>query len=425
MPIRCVETQYLTIAGARGVGLGHAGDTLEFTSEDQGPVDIEERGLRPLLVVAVTVPAFQFRYRQLIDPASPRALSEILKDAWSQTSRIGMPRILEMNSSVAALDRGFIGWVESQGIEATIATRNMKSLSSVQGQSAISLNFSCKWNVTVEQKESTTVTLADGNAGLAQHDLFAMEHTIMPSMVQLNAKSFLDRGQRYCTAPTAAGDWAPTEVVLDTRKAPKPHLSTSALIAGHEPPPGLQDLLAQWPGGRGKFLSSLGISISDVDFWLQGRARLEEVQEYSLFSQLRISLNDYDEYELEGGYLILADGKTSFKRLYEELSSGGDLRFSHEMLGPEGQTHALRILVFASWGGLLNVALFRRDGKAESLLDKHQALINLRDPVQAPEDVWDSLSAVADNYLKFPHPETVGVVLEERHQSWFDSLEHL
>lgn len=172
MTIRRVETQYLTITGARGVGLDEHSSELRFVDEVNGPQEVHAMGLRPLLVVGVTVPAFNLYFRQLVNPGRPAPLSALLKAAWSPVARLGMPTYLEFNEFTASVDRGFLRWVREVGVTPRIVERrNFKSLVARQVQSSKQLLFASTFG-PFPSATQRGVDLAAANQSLAYYEAF-------------------------------------------------------------------------------------------------------------------------------------------------------------------------------------------------------------------------------------------------------------
>lgn len=89
MAIRCFETQYLTIVGAKGAGMNANGD-VQFTEEDRGPGDMHEVGLQPLHVYSIVIPAYGLCVSRVLPASQPR-ITLFLAQAWSAEEGIGCP----------------------------------------------------------------------------------------------------------------------------------------------------------------------------------------------------------------------------------------------------------------------------------------------------------------------------------------------
>lgn len=246
-------------------------------------------------------------------------------------------------------------------------------------------------------------------------------------MENWHVELFLQRDARHCDkAPVTLDDWDPRAVPTPVRRTPPTvHARHSEPSDSSDfPPEGLSELLDQWPGGRARVFGRLGIKGIEVDQWLKGGADFRPEATSALYKLLRVELSQHGDWELAGGYLICARGARKFCSLYDALSHGGDLRFSHELVGPDGETLDVRVLVFANYRNLANFAFFDRQQREQDLLDSTRRLINLGAPLRAPRALWEDIQVVVRALEKnLQHVESIGALLESRHQDWFDSLE--
>lgn len=395
MAIRCFETQYLTIVGAKGAGMNSRGE-VQFTEDDRGPADMQQIGLQPLHVYSIVIPAYGL-YLSRVLPWRQATITQFLAQAWAPDEQIGCPMYLEMRGTLLEADRGFVDWLRSVGVEPRAVDRNRKSLIATEIHTAKLSAFSCTFG-SRSGTRSGPLALPRANLGLKAEGQFRRQYPGLLSMDTICYEAFMDRGQRFVTqAPLPAADWDATSLPLASSErisAALPPFDSSDPYAW--PPRGLRELLEQWPGSRRKLLGECGLPALVVDEWLRERAQLPGPEKHALFDKLGITPSEHgDGYQLSGGYLLIAKSSKAACSLYDELSHGGDLRFSYELHGPNGDQSSMRVLVFANWGDLANVMLFNRDGKAEQALERER-LINLGPPLRAPASVWADVQKMVD-----------------------------
>lgn len=421
MSIRCFETQYLTIVGAKGAGMNAQGE-VQFTEEDRGPADMDQIGLQPLHVYSIVIPAYGLYLSQVL-PQRQATVTQFLAHAWANDEQIGCPMYLEMRDTLLEADRGFADWVRSVGVTPRAVGRNRKSLIATEIHTAKLTAFSCTFGVRFGPR-CGPLPLPTANLGLKSQGQFRRQYPGLLSMDTICYEAFMDRGQRFVAKPPlAAPDWDSMSLPLASSgriAAALPPLDFDDAYAW--PPPGLRELLEQWPGSRRTLLGECDLPALVVDEWLRERAQVPGPGKQALYDKLGITPSEYgDGYQLSGGYVVVAKSSKSACSLYHVLSDGGDLRFSYELLGPDGERSSMRVLVFANWGAPANVMLFHRDGKAEQALERKR-LINLGHPLRAPAPVWADVEKIVELQDRLPDLHRAGAMLEARHAAWFDSI---
>lgn len=422
MAIRCFETQYLTIVGAKGAGMNANGD-VQFTEEDRGPGVMHEVGLQPLHVYSIVIPAYGLCVSRVLPASQPR-ITLFLAQAWSAEEGIGCPMYVEMRDKLLNADRGFIEWIRSVGVEPVAVGRNRKSLIATEAHTAKLRAFECTFGGRMAL-HSGPLPLPEANLGMKAYRQFQRQYPGLLSMETFCYEAFVDRCKRFAaSAPLPATDWDAKSVPLASAARFAAALQPFDFDDAHTwPPPGLRELLDQWPGSRRGLLAECALPALVVDEWLRERAQIPGPGKHSLYDKLNISPSERgDGYRLSGGYLIIAKSASAAGALYNALSEGGDLRFSHELHGPDGEQAYMRVLAFANWGDPANLMLFHRDGKAEQALERKR-LINVGEPLRAPRPVWTDIERIVALQERLPYFERAGAMLEARHASWFDSLE--
>jgi hypothetical protein len=408
------ETQFLTIAYAKDVGLDRQHRVVAF---DANEYSRKEAGLTALLVYSVVAPAYSFYSRLLVDASSPVSISSFLAKAWSKEAGLGMPYSLEVKQQVLTADRGYTAWIRSHGVE-LVPPSSIKSIISFE-RSSLDVQIATWWGRGDNQ---ALRKLDRANAAIQEYDIFSPRFSSRKSMETHTFEAWHARDMRFFVGKPLVTDW--DAAVLVEKVRPRP--SAELIVHADDDPAifveGIKEISAMWPGGRRAFFGGLTFSRKEFDFWVAGRANLDQ----SDFAQIRELANidyrdEYDEWELGGGYLLMATTPSSVISAYDTLSHGGDLRFSFEVLGPLGELPALRFLVFASCCGMANIILFERGGPAEKALNERK-LINLQDAVHAPLDVWETVTTIIEHRETFNEPGLVGAAFSVKHDEWLDKM---
>lgn len=415
-PIYDAETQYLTIAFAKAVGLDRQGCVVPFDPREWKRRDLQ---LAPLLVYSAVAPAYSQQVRMLVDPRKPVAVSRFLALAWSAKTLLGLPLTLQTKATLLSADKGYASWVKALGVD-LIQAAAIKRINAFE-RTSLDVAFSSQWGHQGAPEECRPLDQA--NAAILAHDMFRAEIGAQRySLEDHTYRAWLGRPKRFFDGPALDHDWDAAAIEERPIRGPKPDLAAhgeEVMIV-----PGLEDVADMWPGGRRILLKDLEITARDFDFWLAGRAHLPAAGSARLEALLGITyLPVFDEWQMAGGHLLVATTVKQVKRAYDELSHGGDLRFSFEILGPAGEVPGMRCLVFASCGGFTNIVLFERGSTVEAALSGH-CLINLQAPVRAPLGVWDTVTAIIRDWREFETPGEMGIAFEAKHSRWLNENGH-
>lgn len=409
------ETQFLTIAYAKSIGLDRQQRVVAFNPNENSR---EEVDLSALLVYSVVAPAYSFYSRMLVDARNPVSISSFLAMAWSKEAGLGMPYFLEVKSQLLTADRGYATWIQSHGVEIR-PPLSIKSITSFENAS-LDVEFATWWGREVNRHAPRS--LVQANAALREYDIISTHYGSRKSMEQHTFEIWDARDKRFFDGKPLETDWDASALVENVRWRP----SAELIVRSDEYPEiyvgSIKEISAMWPGGRRAFFSDLDLSQKEFDSWAAGRANIEQSEFAQISALANIEyLRDCDEWELGGGYLLMATTPRTVISAYNTLSHGGDLRFSFEVLGPLGELPALRFLVFESWGGVANIILFERGGPAEKVLNERN-LFKLQDAVHAPPDIWETVTKIIDQRESFKEPGKIGAAFAVMHDAWLDKM---
>lgn len=413
------EMQYLNVSFAKEVGLNRRGGVATFESDR---ISRESAGLKPLLVYSIVAPCYSVMARMLVDATTPIPISQFLSQAWSSEYRLAMPQRLETEAALLASDHGFVNWAQSQGVACSPAVSS-KALRAF-ARSAQNLQWAITWSA-LDNGDKPAPRLEMANQSLFNYDTFpiTISSAFRKSMDHLTFDAWIARERRFFKGSWAADDWNPACMVENPKTVPKPHL---AVLRSNEEDgplyiPGLKELVTMWPGGRRAFFQDLHGTAGDFDHWVAGRAQLpiDAIMEVLAKADAFIDPR-HGEYVLGGGQLLVARTAKDVDCVYTQLSHGGDVEFSFEVVSPPGEEIPMRVLVFASCGDQTNLILFPKIDGAASLLDALD-LINQTRARQAPSDVWETIKWIAKHYEKFDNPQSVAKEFGIRHGGWLSA----
>ncbi|CAN7782453.1 hypothetical protein LJR175_008218 [Variovorax sp. LjRoot175] len=416
--IHDAETQFLTIAVAKDIGLDQKGLVAQFDALNATRAEL---GLQPILIYSVVAPAFSRYVRMLVDARRPIPISQFLENAWSKEVNLGMPMSVQAKASLLANDLGFVSWIESLGI-AVVPAASINCANAFERASQ-KLQASIQWNS--HRYTAKPVALDAANASLLDHDAFsAFVGGARKSMYQYNYKSWDAREKSFSTRASIANDWNAAAIVEHPRTKLDPELKVRRYERRNSVP-GINDVLSLWPKGRTVVLKDLNIRAQDFDLWIQGRCHLHPESFARLVEMLDLEFSDAayvddDVWEMGGGYLLVATSHARTVSAYDVLSHGGNLRFAFEVVGTSGERLASRVLLFAPWRGPTTIVLFARGTPVEKLLDE-RGRFDLQEPDRAPPEVWASIRKIVDRQLDFDIPGRVGSEFESAHAEWLES----
>lgn len=420
--ILCVETQLLTIGVAKNVGLDCHGQVRELDWQFDA---IEAAGLRPLWVYSVVVPAYRQYRRLLVDPQRPESISSFLRSVWSADQAMGMPRVMHASSTLLASDRGFARWLEALGIriETPASVKQIAAVERVAADAAFGATFVYRTGSDVPPVDWS---IKSANASLKYYDRFSeTDCSRLTSMEQMTFRAWDSRTMRFCEEPALNEDWDATAIRPRSEpKRPAPGLAVDTDDVAENQPVyihGVKEIVAQWLGGSGSLLKSIGLKRDEFSFWTDGRAHLPVGGFGALAAALNIEYRfDLEDFEVRGGCILKGSTRAAARTAFEVISHGGDLEFGFEILSPGGEVPPMRFFVFKAWGGEATIMLFDRAGPAVRALETDFGALLSR-PRRADERVWSDVLRIVEQQAEIPSPPRVVAEFARDHQDWLES----
>jgi hypothetical protein len=131
-----------------------------------------------------------------------------------------------------------------------------------------------------------------------------------------------------------------------------------------------KDMVTCWPNSVAEIARSIGSTTRDLKWFLDGKASLDKRALSELLSVLGIEWLEEGYYQASGPCLLVAKNLYAAHRIYDQLSHGGDLSFSYEVVPESGQTDpSWRYLLFQGCGEPPSIMMFERGSKAAANLN--------------------------------------------------------
>lgn len=432
------RTHYLSLAVCKHIFL-HQTHGLVFVRDAMRCLEAEKYGLSPLLLYALSIPGTAIRRMTFTPLDQPQALYATVHRLWAQEEMgfRGCPNALMLSRQVAASSFALGDRLALDGVEMIVANKGDK----VSGAALRSAQQDAMWLGT---------TLANSR----RIDTLARLEEVAAARHRIDVEIGMTKGQRqeqWAALPcrrlsiSSGGekmDWSPGswmyswEANLPPVSQPRcfytgdydgkvwlltgggsPALEGGTeedeLSEGLEGPGGndqvvvalAKDLVACWPNSAAEIARSIGITARDLKWFLDGKAGLNESVRSELLSVLGIEWREYGRdgsYEASGPRVLVAKAVGAATRIYDEMSHGGDLTFSFEVVPEKGQPDpSWRYLLFQSYGGPANIMMFERGSRAAEMLND-KSFINFEGVRQVSSRLYRSVVALAARASRSP-----------------------
>lgn len=148
-------------------------------------------------------------------------------------------------------------------------------------------------------------------------------------------------------------------------------------------------LLDCWPNKLSDIANAIGTTSKQLLWFLNRQATLPETVIDNLSELLGIEAStDYVDYDVTGPCVLIAEGPKKCSTAYEELSNGGDIEYSVEVLPEKGAPDpSWRYVVFAAYGKRPNIFMFQRGSKTTDQLGIN-LLMNYQGERKVPPSIY-------------------------------------
>lgn len=375
--IMLIREHHFYVAVAKHVFI-HQEDGIVFVSN---PIRIEDArifGLKPLIMYGLTVPGTQIKWSTFSTLDEPRSLMGVLQEAWESVKGLrGYPDILKINRYLAESSPEITSKLDKYGITAVVSGDRHLSASLRVAQQSV---FDLTWNIRC----NTIKCLEDLNThAMYCHDEEIKTQWLLNKNILESAKLWLDIPHRPINmSRTYLMDWSPGKW-LYTWEANVPHNSarvfknvdrvvilcnitdretTEEEIYDYCAAKKSKIIVDCWPNSQAEIAKAIGSSVKELQWFLANKGKIQETE--GLFYLLGIEINrEYVDYDIVGPCVLLAKNMKAIKEVYDELSHGGDLEFSIEVVPQNGMPDpSWRYLVFCACAGFISIIMIPRGG---------------------------------------------------------------
>lgn len=422
------RTNYFSLAMCKHIFL-HSTHGLVFVRDAMQCREAERYGLAPLLLYALSIPSTAIRRMTFAPLEKPHALYATLHRLWTQESEgfRGRPDALILSRQVAAASPTLGDRLARDGVELIVADKGDKVLGAAlrtAQQDAMWLGFFSGGSRRIDTLDRLDEAASERHrfdakmhmgkhrqrqeqwaalpcrpswapAGGQEMDwssgpwLRSWEEALPPvsqpryfhddnrhrKMWLLTGSPAVENGRDEEDESAAGEGWADDDD------------STVVALA--------KDLVTCWPNSAAEIARSIGTTTRDLKWFLDRKAGLDEDTLTEFLSVLGIEWLEQGYYEASGPCVLVAKDVGAATRIYNELSHGGDLNFSFEVVPESGQTDpSWRYLLFQSYGGPPSIIMFERGSRAADRLND-KIFINFEGVRPVPSKLYRDVVATS------------------------------
>ena len=434
----------------------HGEKGIVFVGDPIRLEDAEKLDMKPLLLYGLTVPGTQIEWLTFSLLNEPRSLLSVLLDGWKNATGLrGYPDKLKINRHIAKACPQLQTSLDQVGaISIEVADGKDKKFSAslrVAQQRALEIGWST-WNSDIKDlKTLNEQTLNDHNERIKRRDWGGVPNRVIHEratewmQLPFNAtNASLDYAKPDWVAGTWLSSWEASlprnqktdfhfwldeewsncywlrrctedenEDEIDYDKEWDRRCAIKAKI-----------MVDCWPNTPGDIAAAIGITAKQLLWFINGKEALPDNERDDLSELLGIEPStDYIDYDVIGPCVLIAEGPKKCETAYDELSNGGDIEYSVEVLPENGTPDpSWRYVVFAAFRAEPNILMFQRGSTATDRLG-NKLLINYQGERTVPAAVYrDVVSTCAkcctDPLLNRKLTKEFGT----RHEQYFKEL---
>lgn len=147
-----------------------------------------------------------------------------------------------------------------------------------------------------------------------------------------------------------------------------------------------------WPSPLVELGKTIGSTQKELQWFFSEKGQLNSTQRYALLNSLGIELNErYETYEADLPRVLVATSPRKVIAAYNQISHGGDLRFSFEAIPTrKAADPSWRYLVMASCGGHPTLIMFPRGSASADNMDSAH-LINFNGVETVSDELYQGI----------------------------------
>ncbi len=322
--------------------------------------DAQKYGLSPLILYGLTVALLPIRWMTFSPLDQPRAFRDVLLEAWCEAEGLrGRPDILMVNRYIAHASPTLVDDMAKFGVKVEVAGAKEKSLP-VSLRSAQNASM---WLMGIHK--SKDCSLNESIKALCLDALSDHKFHLSDSHIRgMYSREVGNRFHRWLSLPpqgpeptptlTGGLDWKPGPWLSSWESSVPPDSSRYFnrsgidgriwLVSGEKGDENTvededfwedsifdnvaeiaKNLVACWPNPAAEIAKSAGITLRDLQWFITGKAALDQHKRIDLEDLLSIEFNESrGMYRGVGPYVLIARKPLALKEAYEDISGGGD-----------------------------------------------------------------------------------------------------
>lgn len=451
------RVHYLSLAIAKHV-FEHPQHGIVFVYSPLPLAAAKRYGLTPLILYSVDIAGTPIAWHGYSSIIRPRSFSSVLNEAWDGDQGLrGHCDELRVSRFVARASPQLEGVLAHAGIKMTVVPgadqRFAAAIRSAQAR-AVSLGrtapaIDVPWDVAQLNKHAEAENRKDILNGFwwfqskARSEATAQfltwpVRTLAPSLEESGTWAqgvWMSSWEKNLPPPAAYYFETHKAVWLlqGSRQAPDPDVD--------EVEPELEDPLSQqvvdrasekvklmldaWPNSYSRVAKAVGIPEKALRWYVSEKCPLDSGIEIALITILGVQWTEHG-YEAVGHCCLAPESRRAAQHAYDELSHGGDLEFSVEVVPFTGPSDAsFRYVAFRSCYGRLNLMMVARGSNVEEDLDRGR-FINFSGKATIPRAVFQDVKVACGKACLAPECNTVEIHnLETLHSEEWDAIGEL
>ncbi|MFQ2319561.1 hypothetical protein ACK32N_20570 [Aeromonas caviae] len=356
----------------------------------------ERYGLSPLILYGLTVAGLPIRWVTLSSVDQPRALGEVLLEAWSNAKGLrGRPDILRVNRYLAAACPELVQNMAKIGVRVEVADAKDKSLPA----SLRAAQESSRW--LLRKHDRNDRSLARAIQSFCRYAQDGHNFRVMNSLSCVNSREVEDRVLQWLALPTQA----PVPIAMpELEWVPGPWLSSwesslppdqpryfnldgfdgcTWLLTGEKAPEDIvedddlwadcdydnaaeiaKNLVACWPTPPAEIAKSAGVTLRELKWFTSGKTSIEQYARFELEALLGIKFDEsMGHYFGAGPYVLMAHKPQAIKEVYESISGCGDA-YPCEIIPHQGSADpSWRYVLINTYGKPPSIVMASRGAK--------------------------------------------------------------
>lgn len=405
----------------------HAKRGITFVRDPLSIASAKRYGLEPLILYGVSAAGTSLKRITLSTLDSPLSFSAVLEEAWKAAPPLrGKPERIRVNRYLNESCPQLKGSLANIGVELLVADAKDKltptSLRSAQ-EEVLHIGWGDSLNPglrTISQfnaaalahLEDDVTIFGSWSRGSKERTAFQQEWLALPIVAY--AEKMLDSGSwsqgpwlstwektlppdetsRVFNSPSEKRSW-----LFVSSAAGKEDIESGEddddednFPQGDDLPRVAKAIADCWPTSLVELGKAIGSTQKDLQWFFAEKSTLGSKQRHALITVLGLELNEsYQTYEADFPRVLIASSPRKVIAAYDQISHGGDLRFSFEAVPTrKAADPSWRYLVMASCGGHPTLIMFPRGSACADKMDSAH-LINFNGVETVTDELYQGI----------------------------------